>query len=56
MLVPNDLIKQVLSVVILEQHLSNLFLKSEESLAICETIAKDGFVMIWSISVMPLVR
>ena len=46
MLVYNDLISQVLSVVQLGQCLSNLFLKSKESLAICEIIANDGSIII----------
>ena len=55
MLEYNDLISQVLNVVPLGQCLSNVFLKSKESLAICEIIANDGSIMIWSISDMPLV-
>ena len=56
MLVYNDLISQVLSVVPVGQCLSNLFLKSKESLAICKiVIANDGFIMIKSISDTPLV-
>ena len=51
MLVHNDLISQVLSVVPVGQCLSNLFLKLKESLAICEIIANDGSIMIWSISI-----
>ena len=46
MLVYNDLISQVLSVVPLGQCLSNLFLKSKESLAICEITASNGSLMI----------
>ena len=46
MLVHNDLISQVLSVVPVGQCLSNLFLKLKESLAICEIIANDGSIMI----------
>ena len=46
MLAYNDLISQELSVVPVGQCLSNLFLKSKESLAICEIIANDGSIMI----------
>ena len=55
MLIYNDLISQVLSVVPLGQCLSNLFFKSKETLAICEIIANNGFIMIQSISDTPLV-
>ena len=58
MLIYNDLISQVLKVVSgpVGQCLSNLFLKSKESLAICKiVIANDGFIMIKSISDTPLV-
>ena len=55
MLVYNDLISQVLSLVPIGQCLSNLILKSKEPLAICEIIANDGFITIWSMSDMPLV-
>ena len=55
MLVYNDLISQVLSVVPFRKSLSNLFLKSKDSLATCEIIANNGFIMIWSISDMSLV-
>ena len=44
MLVYNDLISRVLSVVPLGQCLSNLFLKWKQSLAICQIIA--GSIMI----------
>ena len=50
MLVYNNLISRVLSVVPLGQCLSNLFLKLKQSLAICQIIA--GSIMIWSISDM----
>ena len=53
MLVYNDLISRVLSVVPVGQCLSNPFLKSKQSLAICEII--DGSLMIRSISDMLLV-
>ena len=46
MLVYNYLVSQVPSVVPVEQCLSNLFLKSKESLALCEIIANDGSIMI----------
>ena len=46
MLEYNDLISQVINVVPLGQCLSNVFLKSKESLAICEIIANDGSIMI----------
>ena len=46
MLVCNDIISHVRSVVSVGQCLSNLFLKSKESLAISEIIANDGFIMI----------
>ena len=46
MLVCNDLISHVQSVVSVGQCLSNLFLKSKESSAICEMIANDGSIMI----------
>ena len=42
MLVYSNLISQVLSAVSAGQCLSNLFLKSKESLAICEVITNDG--------------
>ena len=46
MLVYSDLMSQVLSAVPVGQCLSNIFLKSKESLAICEIIANDGSTMI----------
>ena len=46
MLVCNDLISQVLNVVPLGQCLSNLYLKSEESLTICKITANNGSIMI----------
>ena len=46
MLVYNGLISQVLRVFPVGQCLSNLFLKLKESLAICEIIANDGFIII----------
>ena len=46
MLVYNDLTSRVLSVVLLGQCLSNLFLKSKESLVICEMIPNGGSIMI----------
>ena len=46
MLVYNDIISQVLSVVPVELYLSNLFFKSKESLAIYKIIANHGSVMI----------
>ena len=50
----NDLISQVISVVPLRQCLPNAFLKLEESLAMCEITAYDGSIMIKSISDMSL--
>ena len=44
MLVYNDLISRVLSVVLVGQCLSNPFLESKQSLAMCEII--DGSLMI----------
>ena len=46
MLVCNDLISHVLSVVSVGQCSSNLFLKLKESSAICEIIANDDSIMI----------
>ena len=46
MLVYNDIISQVLSVVPVGQCLSNLFLKSKEPLGICQIIANDSSIMI----------
>ena len=42
----HNILSQVVSVVPVGQCLSNLFLKSKESLAICEIIANDGSIMI----------
>ena len=46
MLIYSDFVSQVLSVVPLRKCLSNLFLKSKDSLAICEIIANDGPMII----------
>ena len=46
MLVYNGLISQALSVFPVGQCLSNLFLKSKESLATCEIIANDVSIII----------
>ena len=45
----------ILGTVLLRLCLSGLFLKSEESLAICEMISKDGSIMIWTVSDIPSV-
>ena len=42
MLVYNDFILQVLNMVPLAQCLSNLYLKTEEYLAICKITSNDG--------------
>ena len=43
----------ILDAVLLRLCLSGLFLKSEESLAICEMISEDGSIMIGTVSDIP---